>query len=91
MESKLYNNPAVVRDCLQGECNSILRISDTNDTVHAPFSVECDFNVDEVLSENVVRREGSDPHTFSKAESFEVIPRNPVATTSAGFLRGLFS
>lgn len=92
METKLYKNPEAVRTCLQGDCNTILRIIEPGSDARNEFSVQCDFNVDEILSENVVRREmNEDPKKYAVAGYCEVIPRKPAARTSAGFLRGMFA
>ena len=85
----MKDNPAAIRECLQGDCNIILR--DTlhvfeGDTLQTPNV--CDIDVDDILArplKKITYGRTAKPYTNS------VIPRTPEAQTAAGFIRTFLS
>lgn len=83
----MNDNPSALRECLQGDCNKILK-----ETLHA-FDVEdrhlpnvCDIDVDAVLTRPLTKLNYG---RVAKPETSSVIPRSPQAQGARGFVNAL--
>lgn len=85
----MKGDPVAIRECLQGDCNKILK-----ETLHAIESDKidhvnlCDIDVDAVLAEPSKKLAYG---RSSKPETMHVIPRSPQAAGAQGFIRLLLS
>tara|TARA_B100000508_G_scaffold60333_1_gene47000 strand:+ start:66637 stop:66897 length:261 start_codon:yes stop_codon:yes gene_type:complete len=85
----MNDNPAALRECLQGDCNKILR-----ETLHA-FDAEeqqsknvCDIDVDAVLERPLTKLNYG---RVAKPKTSFVIPRTPQASGARGFIKDLLT
>lgn len=50
MKSRLFKNPAVLRECIQEECNAIMRMHADGFTAVASYDyTKCDIDVDAIM------------------------------------------
>ena len=84
----MNTDPHIIKECLQGDCNVILRdhLYSMDDERHAHLNV-CDLDVDAVLEMPLTRLNYG---RTQKPQTNEVIPRTPEAETSRGFVKFLF-
>lgn len=81
----MKDNPAAIRECLQGDCNKILR-----ETLYA-FESEghehsnlCDIDVDRVLALPLTKLNYG---RVEKPRTSSIIPRAPEVSGAGGFIR----
>lgn len=85
----MKTNPAAIRECLQGDCNVILK-----ETLYAfesethEYKSLCDIDVDAVLSAPLKRLNYG---RVQKPKTHIVIPRSPHMQTAGGFIRTFLS
>ncbi|XKT74880.1 MAG: hypothetical protein ACJKSS_01825 [Patescibacteria group bacterium UBA2103] len=87
----MKSNPAAIRECLQGDCNEILKQSMhmiDGDRETATLNV-CAIDVDAVLQAPLKK---IDYGRFAEVPKTNmVIPRSPKAVSSRGFVATLFN
>lgn len=85
----MKGNPIAIRECLQGDCNQILR-----ETLHAiefdhiNQANTCDIDVDAVLAAPLKKLAYG---RSAKPQTMHVIPRSPQASGAQGFVRLLLN
>jgi len=81
----MNDNPSAIRECLQGDCNKILR-----ETLHAfeadtmKYDNVCDIDVDSVLATPLTKLNYG---RVAKPITTSVIPRSPQARGAQGFIK----
>lgn len=85
----MNDNPAVLRECLQGDCNKILRetLHAFDAEAHEPKNV-CDIDVDAVLTRPLTKLNYG---RSARSETISVIPRSPQSHGARGFIKGLLT
>jgi len=80
----MKTNPAAIRECLQGDCNLILK-----ETLYAfesetqEYKSLCDIDVDSILSAPLKRLNYG---RVEKPRSHMTVPRRPQMQSSGGFI-----